>query len=455
MTDFSTLGLNEAILRAILEEGYSKPTPIQAQAIPPILAGRDLLGCAQTGTGKTAAFALPILHELLTKPVEHHRRGPKPPRALIICPTRELAAQIGDSFTAYGRHTGLSHTVIYGGVNQRGQTVMIRKGLDVLIATPGRLMDLQGQRAVNLSDVGILVLDEADRMLDMGFIVDIRKIAASVPSPRQTLMFSATMPKEILHLAESLLRDPVRVSVATVSSTPVLIEQRVFMVPKREKQSLLERLLKNQGITRALVFTRTKLGADRVHRGLLKARIPSVVIHGDREQHERERALDSFRSGRSKVLVATDVAARGLDIDLVSHVFNFDLSHEPEAHVHRIGRTGRAGAAGIAFSFCDPEERRLLRDIEKLIGKKIPVAGEDDVMPVAIPAARAAAPPVDPVETHKPLSEDEPAIFSRPTPVVPPPVPAVSETEATLLPEPRPAGRSLRAWHAPSKRGRR
>jgi ATP-dependent RNA helicase RhlE len=378
---FKSLKLNETILKALAEQGYHTPTPIQAKAIPPILEGKDVLGCAQTGTGKTAAFALPIIQRLQEMPVDKARRGPAHPRALILSPTRELAAQIGESFATYGRHAGLSHTVIFGGVSQFHQVKAIHRGVDILVATPGRLMDLMDQRIVTLKDVKIFVLDEADRMLDMGFIQPIRRIASQVPGGRQTLLFSATMPKEIMHLADSLLKHPVKVAVNPVASAAPLIEQSVYMVPFHNKQALLEVLLEEPGVERALVFTRTKHGADRVCKRLDREGIPAVAIHGNKAQNYRIRALDAFRSGKARVLVATDVAARGLDIDNVTHVFNFDLPMEPEAYVHRIGRTGRAGATGIAIAFCDKAEFDLLRQIERLTGKTIPKIDKLPVLP--------------------------------------------------------------------------
>jgi ATP-dependent RNA helicase RhlE len=374
---FTDLGLCEPLLRALAEEKYETPTPIQAQAIPPALAGRDMLGCAQTGTGKTAAFALPILQRLLAMPIDKSRRGPAIPRVLILSPTRELATQIGDSFAAYGRHTGLTHTTIFGGVSQFHQVKALHRGVDILVATPGRLMDLMEQRLVTLKAVSIFVLDEADRMLDMGFIQPIRRIAAALPPARtvnrQTLMFSATMPKEIMHLADSLLHDPVKIAVTPVATAAPMIEQSLYFVPRQSKQAMLEHLLADGSLDRVLVFTKTKHGADRVCKRLLAAGVSADAIHGNKAQNKRTRALDGFRSGRCRVLVATDVAARGLDVDEISHVVNFDLPMEPEAYVHRIGRTGRAGMAGIAISFCDYEERGLLRDIERVMGRKVPV----------------------------------------------------------------------------------
>ncbi|MEC9374319.1 MAG: DEAD/DEAH box helicase [Planctomycetota bacterium] len=366
MTQFSSLGLAEPILRALGDAGYTTPTPIQAQSIEPAMSGRDLLGCAQTGTGKTAAFALPILHRLHTA-----GRGRGLPRALVLSPTRELASQIAESFAEYGSHTRLRGTVIYGGVSQYRQEKALRAGVDVVIATPGRLIDLMEQGLTDFSAIETLVLDEADRMLDMGFIHPIRRIAAAIPASRQTLMFSATMPREITKLADSLLRDPVRVSVDRVASAAPLIEQVVYMAPRSRKQGLLEHLLLEHRVERGLVFTKTKHGADRVCRNLRRAGVTADSIHGNKSQNQRQRALDGFRSGRASVLVATDVAARGLDVDGITHVFNFDLPMEPEAYVHRIGRTGRAGAKGMAIAFCDHEERGLLKSIERLIGTRV------------------------------------------------------------------------------------
>jgi len=384
LIQFSDLGLNDQILRSLTTEGYTIPTPIQAKAIPPVLEGRDLLGCAQTGTGKTAAFALPILHRLSGQPVDKTRRGPALPRVLVLSPTRELTTQIAESFSTYGRHTGLSLATVFGGVSQYHQVKALQRGVDILVATPGRLMDLMEQRHVNLSNVQVFVLDEADRMLDMGFIQPIRKIAAVLPpaSNRQTLMFSATMPKEIMHLADSLLRDPVKVAVTPVSSAVPLIEQSLYLVNRHTKPALLEHLLDDEKVSRVVVFTKTKHGADRVSRRLEHAGIASDAIHGNKAQNHRQRALEAFRSGKIRVLVATDVAARGLDVDAITHVINYDLPMEPEAYVHRIGRTGRAGATGIAISFCDYEERGLLRDIERLTGKPVPqVALPNDMLP--------------------------------------------------------------------------
>ncbi len=367
---FSELALSAPVLKALVEEGYTVPTPIQAQAIPQLMAGKDMFGCAQTGTGKTAAFALPILHLLTTEKRDTAHRGAHVPRALILSPTRELATQIGDSFAAYGRHTGLRGTCIFGGVSQGRQVRALRDGIDILVATPGRLIDLVEQRLVDLSQIKIFVLDEADRMLDMGFIAPIRRIASLLKADRQTMMFSATMPKEIMRLAESLLKNPVKVAVTPVASAAPLIEQSLYMVQKRMKPALLEHILQEAKVSRGLVFTKTKHGADKLTKILNRASITATAIHGNKAQNQRERALDGFRSGRCRILVATDVAARGLDVDGITHVFNFDLPMEPEGYVHRIGRTGRAGATGIAISFCDGEERGLMRDIERITGKR-------------------------------------------------------------------------------------
>jgi ATP-dependent RNA helicase RhlE len=376
--NFSQLGLSEPILRALAQEGYTSPTPIQRAAIPLIMRGCDVLGCAQTGTGKTAAFALPILHRLSQDQGARPRSGRRLPRALILSPTRELAGQIADSFAAYGRLAGLSHAVIYGGVSQAGQERALARGVDIIVATPGRLIDLLEQGLVDLARIEVLVLDEGDRMLDMGFIDPIRRIAARTPASRQTLLFSATMPGPIVQLAGSLLRDPVRVAVDAVASAAPRIEQAVYMLGggRDDRQMLLEKLLADPAVDRAVVFSRTKHGAERIGRRLERSGIAVATIHGNKNQNQRQRALDRFRSScrqRARVLVATDVAARGLDVDGISHVINFDMPLEAEAYIHRIGRTGRAGASGIALSFCGGEERGLLRDIERLIGIRLEV----------------------------------------------------------------------------------
>ena len=365
---FALLGLAEPILRALKAEGYSVPTPIQAQGIGPVMQGRDVLGCAQTGTGKTAAFALPILHRLAGNPTQ----GARKIRALVLAPTRELSSQIGESFSTYGKQLDLRGMVIFGGVSQQRQEQVLRGGIDLLIATPGRLLDLMNQGIVDLKHVEVFVLDEADNMLDMGFIVDIRKIMSKLPAKRQNLMYSATMPREILQLANAILKDPVTVSVTPVSSAVETVEQSVYFLEKRNKPVLLTHFLMNNGVGRALVFTRTKHGADKVTRHLEKQGIRAVAIHGNKNQNARTRAIASFKSKSPPVLVATDIAARGLDIDDVSHVVNFDIPNVPETYVHRIGRTGRAGATGKAVSFCDPEERGWLRAVERLT--KIPIA---------------------------------------------------------------------------------
>ena len=372
---FAELGLLPMLMSAVEAEGYTHPTPIQAATIPAGIAGRDILGSAQTGTGKTAAFALPILHRLQST-TDKTARGPVFPRALILSPTRELASQIAESFATYGKNTVLRNTTVFGGVSQFHQVKALRNGVDILIATPGRLMDLMNQRLVNLSQVSIFVLDEADRMLDMGFIEPIRKIAAALPARekvnRQTMLFSATMPREIQGLAESLLKDPLRISVTPANSTVDRIEQSLYVVPREKKGYLLEHLLEEGNIRRAVVFTKTKFGAERLGKKLNNAGITAESIHGDKAQNARKRALARFKDAQARVLVATDVAARGLDVDGITHVFNFDLPMEPEAYVHRIGRTGRAGAKGSAIAFCDPSEHGLLRAVERFTRNRIP-----------------------------------------------------------------------------------
>jgi len=369
-TNFQDLGLIEPLLKAIQEEGYTTPTPIQAESIPIVLEGKDLLGCAQTGTGKTAAFTLPIL-QLLVKSKTAERR--KKIRSLIVTPTRELAIQIGESFNAYGRHTGLNCTVIFGGVGQGPQVTALKNGVDVVIATPGRLLDLMNQGHLNIREVEIFVLDEADRMLDMGFVHDVKKLLAVLPKKRQSLFFSATMPPEIVSLANTILFHPLKVSVTPVSSTVDIIIQSVYFVDKVNKNALLIEILKNTAIKTALVFTRTKHGADKVVNLLIKNNIKAEAIHGNKAQNARQRALTNFKAQTTRVLVATDIAARGIDVDELAYVVNYEIPNIPETYVHRIGRTGRAGAGGTAISFCDAEERAFLKDIEKLIAKKVPV----------------------------------------------------------------------------------
>lgn len=371
---FKELNLIEPILKALETEGYTTPTPIQEQSIPIVLSGRDLLGCAQTGTGKTAAFAIPMLQILdASKKANPTNRNIK---ALILTPTRELAIQIEESFAAYGKHLNLKQLVIFGGVSQVPQTNALRNGVDILIATPGRLLDLVQQRYINLSQIELFVLDEADRMLDMGFIHDVKKIVTIIPAKRQTLFFSATMPLEIAKLSNTILNNPAKVEVTPVSSTAETIQQAMYFVEKENKKHLLIHLLKDPAIQSALVFTRTKHGADKVVKELSRVGISAEAIHGNKSQNARQRALGNFKSGNTRVLVATDIAARGIDVDNLSHVINYELPNVPETYVHRIGRTGRAGASGIAFSFCDMEEKEFLRDIQKLIATQVPIVME-------------------------------------------------------------------------------
>jgi ATP-dependent RNA helicase RhlE len=406
VTNFTDLGLDAGLLKALAAEGYTVPTPIQSQAIPGVLAGRDLLGIAQTGTGKTAAFALPILHRLAAnrRPAPRHHA-----RALVLSPTRELAAQIADSFKTYGRHMGLTVAVMYGGVAHRPQMTAMSRGVDVLVATPGRLLDHVAQRSVVLSGTEILVLDEADQMLDMGFIRPIRQIVSKLSARRQSLFFSATMPKEIGALAAELLRDPVRVSVTPVAKTADRVSQSVIHVEPQRKASLLVELFGDQSMKRTLVFTRTKRGADKVARHLEAAGINVAAIHGNKSQKQREAALADFRQGRIRGLVATDIAARGIDVDEVTHVVNFELPNVPEAYVHRIGRTARAGAEGIAISLCGAEERTLLRDIERLTRQSIPSSdrrGDASLGAISAPASTAKG---RPQHHHSPGRQAKPA----------------------------------------------
>jgi ATP-dependent RNA helicase RhlE len=371
---FNDLKLIEPILKALKTEGYTTPTPIQEQSIPIVLQRRDLLGCAQTGTGKTAAFSIPIL-QLLYQDKQQHKEQ-KTIKALILTPTRELAIQINESLAAYGRHTGLKHLVIFGGVSQNPQVDALKRGVDILVATPGRLLDLMQQRFISLEHIKMLVLDEADRMLDMGFVNDVKKIIAKVPAKRQTLFFSATMPKEIQQLADSMLFNPEKVEVTPVSSTAETIQQELYYVQKSDKRDLLSHILKDKNIKSVLVFTRTKHGADKVVKDLHKLKITAEAIHGNKSQNARQRALTNFKSRDTRVLIATDIAARGIDIDELAYVINYEIPNIPETYVHRIGRTGRAGANGIAYSFCDAEETAYIKDIQKLIGKQIPVNDE-------------------------------------------------------------------------------
>jgi ATP-dependent RNA helicase RhlE len=379
---FDGLSLIEPLRLALKTEKYLKPTPIQVQTIPLLIQGKDLLGIAETGSGKTAAFALPILQRLS---LQHLPRTPGAPHALILAPTRELASQIGQRFAAYGKRLPLRSAVIFGGVNQHHQVKALKGGVDILIATPGRLLDLCNQRHVRLDKVSILVLDEADRMLDMGFIHDVRKIVSLCRRQRQTLLFSATMPAPITKLAHDILTDPVRVDVAPAKVAVDRIDQRVFFVGAKEKRALLEGLLADRDMDRVLVFTRTKRGADRVCRNLMQAGLAAVALHGNKAQNARVRALDAFRNGKVRVLVATDIAARGIDVPNISHVVNYELPNEPESYVHRIGRTARAGAGGAALSFCDHSERPHLQAIERLMRSSVPIG--EHRLAVAAPAA--------------------------------------------------------------------
>ncbi len=388
-TSFADLELIEPLLKAIAESGYTNPTPIQINAIPPLLKGGDLLGVAQTGTGKTAAFALPLLQRLAAHP---KRLENKRPRVLILTPTRELAIQIEESFRVYGKHMKMKFAVIFGGVGQSPQVRSLAQGVDVLVATPGRLMDLIEQRYLDLSQLEVFVLDEADRMLDMGFIHTIRKVITLLPKKRQTLFFSATMPAEITKLSASMLHEPTRVEVTPVSSTAEMIQQFVLYVEKSKKRDLLRHVLVDKALKRVIVFTRTKHGANKVAEVLEKNRISSAAIHGNKSQNARQKALEDFRAGKVRVLVATDIAARGIDIDNVTHVINFEIPNIAESYVHRIGRTARAGAEGIAISFCDEEERSFIREIEKVIRRPIPVNREHPFHSVDVENARLMSP---------------------------------------------------------------
>lgn len=377
---FENLNLIQPILKALKTEGYTKPTPIQEQAIPIIFKGKDIVGCAQTGTGKTAAFAIPILQNLFNEQVA--AKSQQTIKALVLSPTRELAIQTGESFTAYAKYMKIKNVVIFGGVKQKSQTDALRAGVDILVATPGRLLDLIQQKYINLHHVKYFVLDESDRMLDMGMIHDVKRIMGQMPKIRQTMLFSATMPREIAKLVDSMLVDPVRIAVAPTASTLDTIEQAVYFVEKKDKKSLLIHLLKNKSIASALVFSRTKHGADKITKDLGKAGIVAQAIHGNKSQNARQLALSNFKEKKTRVLVATDIAARGIDVEELSHVINFDLPNVPETYVHRIGRTGRAGLGGIALSFCDEEEKAYLKDIQKLISKSIPII-EDQPYPLS------------------------------------------------------------------------
>lgn len=385
---FEELGIITPILKALREEEYTEPTSIQEKAIPLIINRKDVLGSAQTGTGKTAAFAIPILQHLFLD--RHQINSSRIIKALIITPTRELAIQIGESFTTYGKYTGIKNTVIFGGVNQGSQTDALRRGIDVLVATPGRLLDLMDQGFINLKHIEYFVLDEADRMLDMGFIHDIRKIIAQLPMIRQSLFFSATMPKNIVELSRKILRDPVKVEVSPVSSTAETIQQYLYYTNKSSKKDLLIHILKDQNIEQALLFSRTKHGADKIARNLKKQKISTAAIHGDKAQNQRQKVLSQFKAGEIRVLVATDIAARGIDIDKLKHVINYDIPNIAETYVHRIGRSGRAGEAGTAISICEPDENAFIKDIEKLINQKIRLVSENPFP-----------------QTEKPMTEDE------------------------------------------------
>ncbi|MCX6153854.1 MAG: DEAD/DEAH box helicase [Candidatus Kapabacteria bacterium] len=441
---FQSLNIIDPILKAIKEEGYTTPTAIQAEAIPIILEGKDLLGCAQTGTGKTAAFAIPIL-QLLSQNKSYNQK--RKIRSLIVTPTRELAIQIAESFSAYGRHTGLVNTVIFGGVNQLSQTVALRKGVDILIATPGRLLDLMNQEHLTLRDVEMFVLDEADRMLDMGFIHDIKKLLAVLPKQRQSLFFSATMPTDIVKLASTILYKPITVSVTPVSSTVDIIQQYVYYVDKENKNSLLIDILKDQKIKNALVFTRTKHGANKVVKILTNHNIVAEAIHGNKSQNARQLALTNFKAQTTRVLVATDIAARGIDVDDLEYVMNFEIPNIAETYVHRIGRTGRAGAKGTAYSFCDAEEKPLMRDIEKLISKKINVV-EQHPFPL-----KNNNPVKEPVKQHgrseSMHSRPKPAVIKSAEPVT---TPHHGNSEI-VHPRPKPTGnKSPKRWYGKSRR---
>ncbi len=377
MSSFKTLNLNNDLLKAIEAKGYQSPTPIQEQAVPVLLKGKDLLGVAQTGTGKTAAFAWPIINKLAK---DKTKARPKHMRVLVLTPTRELASQVCENFRSYSKGSGVFSGVIFGGVGKQGQITMMKKGCDVLVATPGRLLDLMNEGYVSFEQLDVFVLDEADRMLDMGFIHDIKKIIARLPEKRQTMLFSATMPKTIANLADSLLTKPIKVEVTPESTTVEKIQQSVLMVTKKDKFALLKSLFKihKKSIEKSLVFSRTKHGADRIVKELLKDGIEAVAIHGNKSQGQRDRAIKDFKSGKAKVLVASDIAARGIDIDGVSHVINYNLPEDAESYVHRIGRTARAGREGVAISFCDPTELKLLKNIEKSIRSKIPLDSDHE-----------------------------------------------------------------------------
>lgn len=407
---FEKLNIIDPILKSLINEGYDETTPIQEQAIPPLLEGRDLLGCAQTGTGKTAAFAIPILQGIYLKQKEPKVK--KVIKALILTPTRELASQIGDSFNTYGRYLGLKTLVIFGGVSQKAQVEALQDGIDILVATPGRLLDLINQKLLNLHNVEYYVLDEADHMLDMGFIIDVKKIISHLPQRRQNMLFSATMPTEIKKLVNSILNDPIKITVTPDSLTVDLIEQFVYFVSKANKKNLLVHLLKNKEIISALIFSRTKHGANKIVKDLIQAGIQAEAIHGNKSQTARQLALSNFKTKQTRILVATDIAARGIDIDELSHVINYDLPEVSETYVHRIGRTGRAGLGGIALSFCNEEEKKLLRDIQKLISKNIPVVS-DHPFPLLESEVSINAKPINKVSSDRQRKKDYYKSFGR------------------------------------------
>ncbi len=407
---FEDLKIIPQILKALKTLGYTHPTPIQQQAIPILLEGKDLLGCAQTGTGKTAAFAIPVLQRLyLDKKHHSQQKGFRKTQVLVVTPTRELAIQIGESFATYGKHTGLRSTVIFGGVKQGAQVQALKKGVDIVIATPGRLLDLMNQGYVTLKHVRYSILDEADHMLDMGFIHDIRKIIAKLPADRQSLFFSATMPPEIVNLAGEILGNPEKVTIKPEQATAERVEQAVYFVAKKDKPHLLLHLLQTEKIRSVLVFSRTKYGADKIARKVKNAGITADAIHGNKTQSARQKTLKNFKKGKIKVLIATDIAARGIDVDELSHVINFNLPNVPETYVHRIGRTGRARASGVALSFCDSDEKTDLKSIQKLIKQKIPIVAEhpfvheesDEMMAFVTRSGRSKAQKKNPVPSKK------------------------------------------------------
>lgn len=443
---FKELNIMPNILKALEKENYELPTPIQEEAIPVVLAGRDLLGCAQTGTGKTAAFAIPTLQMLSEETVPRWEK--KNIRALVVTPTRELALQIYESFNTYGQYTKLKSCVVFGGVSQKPQEEQLKQGIDILVATPGRLLDLMDQKIVNIEQIKILVLDEADRMLDMGFIHDVKKIIARTPAQKQTLLFSATMPPDIAKLAAKILKNPEKIEVTPVSTTVDTIKQYLYFVDKGNKKNLLLHILKDKDIESALVFTRTKHGADRIVKQLSRGNVTAQAIHGDKSQGARQRALNDFKDKKLRVLIATDIAARGIDIEELSHVINFDLPDVPETYVHRIGRTGRAGLGGTAISFCDFDEKGLLADIEKLIGKKL-VEVKDHPFPLQnnFPAVKAVQPGRN---TAKPPKTDKLPKTAKPSkPQSPPP------KETGLKPRKNPQTATRRGRSSAGKKQRR